>query len=138
MRKYIIDRVLFALVGLWIILHLPQAYGPIFTVISESIVIVSLGYLCRRLWVLPLDLITGKNEKIVHFCGLVNICEYEFSRKRCCCLWKFQDNNKTFKLLNPVSAEREKILAMKQPPKDRKIKITYFRYSKILCSWELA
>ena len=69
MRRYILDQLIFFIIGIWIISLLPWMCGYIisFTIISELITILSLTYLCRRILILPLDCILKK----VQMCFLV-------------------------------------------------------------------
>ena len=49
----------------------------------------------------------------------------------------FYQNNKPLPLKIPLEATREELLALPQPPRQRWIKVTYYRFSRILISWEV-
>lgn len=77
--------------------------------------------------------VSGKD---VFWGAKVGIEDFEFSKLHCC-LWKFYyDNNKTLVLLIPVAVSLEEANAVKCPNRDQKVRVTYYRFSKILCCWE--
>lgn len=104
----------------------------------EILIVCSCSYLLRRILVFPLDLLRGCIEKDVCFSQICNIDEYEFFRKKCYCEWNFYFSSKsTLTLLVPVCQIHEEILQMDSPVTNQKVRIRYYRYSKILCSWEI-
>ncbi len=132
MRKYLIDQVLFLIAGIGIMICIPFLCGPIFTFVFEIAVAISWGYLCRRVLLFPLDLLFGKVTSNVYFATQLGLVDYEFRKGRHCPEWKFTSGNKTLVLLVPMAATLEEILKLEQPKKDEKLRITYFRFSKIL------
>lgn len=139
MGKYIIDQMIFAVVGVGIIMYTPQMCSPIFTIWVEILVALSWGYLCRRLLLLPFDLIIGRKTKIVYFSRQTQtfLDYYEFFRGKYYCYWRFYYNkNSMMELLVPIAATKEEILAMKLPLVNRKVEINYYQFSKILCAWK--
>ena len=104
----------------------------------EILIAWSCFILLRRILVLPLDMLLGCVEKEVCFSQICNIDEYEFFRKKCYCEWYFYFSSKgTLTLLVPVCMTYEDILKMDSPVTNQKVRIHYYRYSKILCSWEI-
>ena len=67
MKKYIIDKLLFLLAGIGIMVAIPYFCGPVFTIIFETITVLSWTGLCWRIIVLPLDFLRGKEIKTVYF-----------------------------------------------------------------------
>ena len=49
----------------------------------------------------------------------------------------FYYSNKPLPLSIPLEASREEILALPKPPQKTWIKVTYYRFSRILISWEV-
>lgn len=136
MKKYIVDKLLFLLTGIGIMIAIPFFCGPIFTIIFETITALSWIGLCWRILVLPLDLLCGKEEKTVYFSRQQDLEEYEFF-KRNCFEWVFHyGGNQKITLLVPVSIKKENLASIKCPKKNAPIKITYYRFSKILIDWE--
>lgn len=139
MRKYIIDQALFIIIYMVIMICGSCVFwkvGQVFTVLFDSAIIFIVSVLCRRVLVLPLDLITGKTTKIVYYCYQTTVYDFEFFKNTHCCEWKFRYGNETLWLLIPVAMAKDEILTMKHPAKDQKIRITYYRRAKILDSWE--
>ena len=60
MRRYLIDQVLFLIASIGIMIGIPYVCGPVFTFVFEVMVAVSCGYLCRRVLLVPFDLLFGK------------------------------------------------------------------------------
>lgn len=137
MKKYLIDQLLFLLIGIVLIIAIPFVCGPIFAAIFEIVVIFCWGYLCRRILLIPLDCFLGKETKSAFFTTQCGIEEYEFFRGLHCAKWKFYfDKNQTLILLVPdiiITGEGGEIYS---PEKNGKVKITYYKLSKVLLSWE--
>ena len=139
-KKYIIDQmiqlVFFGVVAVGFY-HATSDIGWAMLTI-EILIVCSCSYLLRRILVFPLDLLRGCIEKDVCFSQICNIDEYEFFRKKCYCEWNFYFSSKsTLTLLVPVCQIHEEILQMDSPVTNQKVRIRYYRYSKILCSWEI-
>ena len=133
MKRYFVDQAIFLLMGIVIAICIPFICGPISSVVLEIIIALCWGCLCRRILLMPLDLICGPKTKSVCFATQVGIEDFEFFKGKHCCEWKFYySNNKILKLLVPLeNANDEK----ERPIKDEKIDIVYYRFSKILCLW---
>ena len=139
MKKYILDQigVLAIAVGLACIFPRMCRYHFWPTFVLEVMLLPSSGYLCRRILVLPLDIVIGKRMKVVYFSRVCNVENYEFFPKRYHCEWRFYSSEGTLKVLVPVALSKEEIQSMHRPKADQKVKVCYYPYSKILCSWEI-
>ena len=136
MRKYILDQILFFVIEVLCIVGVYYYCGVKFTLLLCIVFLPALFYLCRRLLVLPLDLLLGKETKVVYFSKLDSIQNYDIFSKRHNVIWTFYyGNNSKLKLLVPISATKEELLNIKQPSTDDIVEVTYYRLSKILCSW---
>ena len=136
MKKYIIDRLIFLLAGIGIMIGIPFFCGSIFTIFFETMTVLAWIGLCWRMIILPLDLLCGKEEKTVYFSRQQQIEKYEFFKKYCF-EWAFHyDGNKKITLLVPISVKKEEIASIQCPKKDVPVKITYYRFSKILIDWD--
>ena len=136
MKRFLIDRLLFLMAGIIIMVLIPYVWKHDFMWPFEILVALSWGYLCRRILLLPLDLFFGKITQSAYFsCPCGN--EYlEFISGSYCYIWKFYyGDNKTLKLLIPSIVSRNTEDKPIFPQKDRKLAITYFRFSKVLLSW---
>lgn len=139
MKKYILDQALFLAVGIAIIACIPIVCGPFFTLFFEIVVILCWGYLCRRILLLPVDLIIGKATQTAYFATQSGIEDLEFFKNMYCREWKFNlRNGQLLRLLVPIAVAKEETHKMSLPPKDLKLRITYFRLSKILLQWNLS
>ena len=139
MKKYIIDRLVLLAWGIWAMIYTPNRAGPIFTIIGEMMAIFIIVVFCHRILLLPLDLIVGKKQAVVYFslnywgAGGETITRKQFAE------WKFYyGSNQQIRLLVPYAVPEGKILDLTTPARNQKVKITYYRYSKILCHWEPA
>ena len=139
MKKYIIDQMIQLIIFIIIVVvFFYTTYEKILIMfVIEAITVCSFSYLLRRILVLPLDLFQGYVEQDVYFSKICNIDEYELFKKKCYCEWNFYFSSKgKLTLLVPVCQTHEEILQMDKPATDQKIRIRYYKYSKILCSWE--
>ena len=136
MKKYIIDKLLFLLAGIGIMVAIPYFCGPVFTIIFETITVLSWIGLCWRVIVLPLDFLRGKEIKTVYFSRQQQLEGYELF-KRYCFEWVFHyGGDQKITLFVPASAKKEELTSIECPKKDVPIRITYYRFSKILIDWE--
>lgn len=140
MTRLIIDEILLLIIGLlcgaffasqcenknviWILL------------ILEGLIVWSFGSLGKHVLLLPIDLIIGKVERVVYFSRMSNFDEYEFKKEKHYCEWKFYSEKGTLEVLVPVELSKEEIFTMDKPKVDQKVRVTYYKYSKILYSWE--
>lgn len=137
--KYIIDHVvelvICVLVGIgvgWLTFS-----KPLVMVTMEIVVIGLVWGLSKTILILPLDLLQGPVEQDVYFSKMYNISGYEFFKEKCYCEWNFYFGaTGALTLVVPVCMAYEDILQMDRPETDQKIKVRYYKYSKILCSWE--
>lgn len=136
MRKYLIDQALFLIAGIGIMICIPFLCGPIFTFVLEVVVAISWGYLCRRILLFPFDLLYGKVTDNVYFSTQLGLVGCEFHKGKYYPEWKFSGRNKTLVLLVPMATTLEENLELERPKKDEKLRITFFRFSKILLSYE--
>ena len=136
MRKFIVDQCLFLVLGIAIIVLIPIICGPIFTLIFEIAVILCWGYLCRRILLIPADLILGKVTRNAYFAAQSGVEDLEFFKNICYCEWKFNlDNGQMLRLLVPIAITKKEVYKLVPPQKDVIHKITYFSLSKILLEW---
>lgn len=140
MKKYVMDQMI------QLICYTATAVG--FYYLTSSKILITLGidiplvcsvsYLLRHILVLPLDLFQGCVEQDVYFSKMCNIDGYEFFKNKFCCDWKFYYSSKgKLTLLVPVCQTHEEILQMDKPAIDQKVRICYYKHSKILKSWEI-
>lgn len=133
MKKFILDQSLFLALGIAIIVFIPTVCGPFFTLFFEVIVILSWGYLCRRILLLPVDLIIGKVTQTAYFATQSGIEDLEFYKSMYCCEWKFiLGTGQTLRLLVPIVINKKEAYKLVPPQKDVIHRITYFSLSKIL------
>lgn len=140
MKKYIIDQMLQLIFFMVVAIFFSYATSDIIWIMlaTEILIVCSCSYLLRRILVFPLDLLNGCVENEVCFSQICNIDEYEFFRKKCFCEWHFYFGSEdTLTVLVPVCLTHEEILQMDSPVTNQKVRIRYYKRSKILCSWEI-
>lgn len=135
MKKYIIDQLTLPVFSLIVILVAVICFDSVAFVVIALIMLVLSCILCYRILLLPLDLIYGKCEADVKFSRQFVLMHYHTDPKLNVCIWRFYKSKKKLDLVNPFLKKRDEIVFSKTPPKDQTIKIYYYKYSKILCSW---
>lgn len=141
MKKYILDKVLvfICLVGNAIMLLL-LCDGASVTIILCIISVVVYSCLCWRVLALFLDVLCGSKGKVVqtvYSSGFVWAWEGDVFTKKYCYQWKFRYGSKQKIILwVPASVTKEEYELIEHPKPDARVKITYYRLSKILISWE--
>ena len=138
MKKYIVDKLLMSLFGVGIIVgaSVPGVFGPISALVIKAIAVLVFGSLSWQALVLPLDIIIGEEKKSVCFSTVNLVEQYEFFRRLYCCTWRFYEANNVIDLIVPASLPKAGVMSMECPPKDEKIEIRYYHFSKILIGWD--
>lgn len=138
MKKYILDRlVLMTLLLLgcilsWII------FSPIEATISSFILFVCIVIFCKRVLLIPIDIIVGKKTGCAYFSAIVGGERLLIYKNYHCDLWKFyHGSNTTFILLNRDANFNKDIFSCKTPKTNRKLNIAYWKYSGILLNWTI-
>lgn len=140
MKKYILDQIiLFAfLVGLIIVFYFLTSEIVSIMIVMEIIIVWSFSSFLKSFFGLLIDFLQGGIEQEVYFSSQRNIQEYEFFRENFFCKWYFYYSAKgTLTLLVPVCQTYEEILKMDRPEVDQKVRVCYYRHSKILYAWEV-
>ena len=138
MKRFIIDQLLFLAIGIIIMISIPYFCGSVFTTVTETVVVVCWSYLCRRILLLPFDLLIGKVTQLGYFSCQCGIEDLEFFKDMGCYEWKFFfENNQIFQLLVPTAIKTDNAIRISQPKKNVKLRVTYFRLSRILIDWEI-
>lgn len=136
---FLIDQILFLLIEIGAIIGIAIMAPLSFAFVFDTILIFVTCYNSYRLLLLPIDLLIGVKTHVVYFSGQSNFEKCDFFSKKYTCEWKFHwslngENHKVFlALFNTFSkAEIENII---KPEKEKRIKIEYYRFSKILVKW---
>lgn len=138
MKKYVLDKVLVPVFGLGILFA-----GYALDVWSRKTMILVLVYLsagfCILYWrvlILPLDLIFGKRRAQGFFLEMAKSERAEWNPKKSICTWRFVIDNKPCNLVVPRISSAEELEAMKTPPDNQLIWITYYRFSHLLLGFD--
>lgn len=137
MKKFIIDQLLFFFIGLAVMGYFLFVFRKRiwFGFLLDAIVLLPLLYVCRRLVLLPLDKLLGKKSGEFIFTAKTDAHYLQYHREYVCFEWEFRDEKgKTLRLLIP---EATKETSITQPKKDRRVRIAYYRLSRLLMSWEI-
>lgn len=140
MKKYLLDQLILMIVFIVLSIVFYYLTSKIIwiMILIEITIIWSFSCLLKRFLLLPIDILKGAVEKDVFFSSICNIQEYEFFRENFYCEWHFYFSAKdTLTVLVPISQTYEEILKMDIPVVNQKVRIRYYRYSKILSSWEI-
>ena len=137
MKKWMIDQCLFFFIGIGIMGYFLFVFRRRiwFAVLLDAIVLLPLLYVSRRLVLLPIDKLLGKKKEEVIFAARTGAHELQFNREYHCNEWEFRDDNgRSLRLLIP---EATKDASVTQPKKDRRVRIEYYRLSRLLTGWEI-
>ena len=140
MKKYVANQI----IGLticcapWLfLLYIYEGHKYyIVLVIFFLIFFQSCAYFCKPTLLLPLDLLTGEVERTAYFSRMSIGSGYDFSKKNFC-EWKFYSSKGTLEVIVPVALTEDEICTMERPQVDQKVKVRYYRFSKLLRSWEV-
>ena len=106
-----------------------------FGFLVDGIIFIPLLYVCHRLVLLPFDLLMKQKTITARFVSKVGTHELQYSRGTYCYEWEFKDENgHSIRLMIPEATTQTSII---QPKKDRLLRISYYRLSKLLMSWEI-
>ena len=138
MKTYILDRLIVIFIAIFIIMFVftPELFNPIFVTVIRLTVIIAFGYACKEVLLLPLDYIIGPVKRECVFSGCIWTRKLHAIASRVFCVWEFYDNNERIIVVAPVSCFEYEV-ASKLPPDNTKLIITYYRYSRLLKSWEI-
>ena len=137
MKKFVVDQCLFFIIGLIAMAYFLFLFRKRlwFGLLLDAIVLLPIIYVCRRLIVLPLDMLLGTNTREIRFSAKVGVHELQYARGYYCYEWEFKDESgRSLRLMIPEATKADSIT---QPKKDRMMRIGYYRLSKLLMSWEI-
>ena len=138
MRKFVIDKVLYLLFGIstGIGIYVFERY-MVLTVIFEAVIIWCLSDQCRQLFALMIDVCKGSVTKEVYIAGRNIYLRYDFFNSGRYTEWKFYyGSSGILRLCVPDIKNSELLEEMKNQRRDQKLKVTYYKLSKILISFE--
>lgn len=138
MRKFVIDKVLYLLYGIaiGIGIYVFERY-MVLTIIFETILITCLASQCSPLFALLIDVFKGSVTKEVYLSGKIISWGYDFFSRGSYTEWKFYyGSNNILRLRVPDIKNSELLEEMKNQRRDQKLKVTYYKLSKILISFE--
>ena len=139
MRKFLVDQTFL------LIFIIALAFGFVYLTYQIPIIMIGIEIawlgvsfnLIKHMLVFPLDLKNGHIEKDMYFKAVSNVTEYELLLKRFYCRWYFNlPSGEKLTLIIPVCIMEEEIDLLNTPLCNQKVKVCYYRYSKIVCSWK--
>lgn len=138
MRKFVIDKVLYLLYGIaiGIGIYVFERY-MVLTVIFEAVIIWCLSDQCRQLFALLIDVCKGSVTKEVYLSGRIIYRGYDFFSRGHYSEWQFYYGGSGILRLCVLDIKNSGLLEeMKNQRRDQKLKVTYYKLSKILISFE--
>ncbi|MBQ6662185.1 MAG: hypothetical protein IJM69_01445 [Firmicutes bacterium] len=135
MKIYYIEKTAFLMIAIALSFVLRHYYSQQTTIIYAIVLLLALLPLYKECLLLPMDLLLGRTVAEGYCIGSGNLNKYEFfsyytSR------WAFSVNEKTLVLTNIFSLPTEEMENDRLPSNNRRVAITYYRLSKVLCNWE--
>lgn len=138
MRKFVIDKVLYLLFGIaaGIGIYVFERY-MVLTIIIEAVLIYCLSHQCRQLFALLIDVCEGSVTKEVYLSGRIIYRGYDFFSRGHYSEWQFYyGGSGILRLCVPDTKNSGLLEEMKNQRRDQKLKVTYYKLSKILISFE--
>lgn len=138
MRKFVIDKILYLLFGIatGIGIYVFERY-MVLTIIIEAVIIWCLSHQCRQLFALLIDVCKGSVTKEVYLSGRIIYRGYDFFSRGHYSEWKFYYGSiGILRLCVPDTKSNELLEEIKNQRRDQKLKVTYYKLSKILISFE--
>ena len=138
MRKFVIDKVLYLLYGIatGIGIYVFERY-MVLTIIIEAVLIWCLADQCRQLFALLIDVCEGSVTKEVYLSGRIIYRGYDFFSRGHYSEWQFYyGGSGILRLCVPDIKNSGLLEEMKNQRRDQKLKVTYYKLSKILISFE--
>ena len=101
MKKFMIDKSIYVALGIICAILAQYYYIGFLRILWASIALVSCFYLGQEALLYPIDLVLGKNERIVYFSHPVGYRDAEFFKDTNSLEWVFyySENRKTKKLI---------------------------------------
>ncbi len=139
MKTYILDKSLYLLIGVSIMIAFPilSTKGIIVKLIVDIVVACAWIHTQKPLLLLPFDLKHGKKSEKLYFERCLYADRFDIFADKCYLVWRLYDYDKTIDLIAPEAIEVSKLSEYSLPPKDKELMITYYSKSKILISWEI-
>lgn len=139
MKKYILDKIIILLFGLFSSIFLfIYIHGPWFIMVPITAFIVYVFVKSsRNVALIPIDHILGVREGYMFFVSCVNRYDNEIFNETYYRELKFiyGGNSKLF-LIIPEALSIEESYRSELPPEKTKLKVRYYKLSKVLISWE--
>lgn len=139
MKKLLLDELLVLVICILMIVGIPLLYGPRLSTILIFAIGMSAVVICKEVILFPIDLMLGKKTVICYYSTYDSwVHEYEFFHRERCDRWKFYDNNRSFWLTVPLKTlKRYQTYEQVCPPERKKLRVTFYRLSHVLLSWEI-
>ena len=139
MKRIILDQALSLLCAGILMFGIPFACNGVILpiVIMEAIVLFNTVLLYPIALFLPLDLILGPRTEEAFFSRRALTFQCDFFRKYLYIEGKFMCNGKRLCLIFPACRKAEDLNHVPLPPKDTRLRITYYRFTIILKSYEV-
>ena len=137
MKKYVIDQILLLIIYCAIFSSLIYMEDGHIVVIAIFLIgLLPCISLCQQTLLLPLDMLCGEVERTVYFSKMIMGYGYEFSKKYYC-EWRFYSSKGMLEVIVPVALTEDEMRTMERPQVDQKVKVRYYRFSKLLRSWKV-
>ena len=136
MKQFVADQLFLLTIGIvtfWtLVFHMSGS-----TAVKTALLItlgLSIGYLCHKVLLIPFDMLIGKSVQTVYFSAITgSVWGYEFFKRGYFRDWKFYWGNH-----QPIRLLAVDMRPDMQPEHGQRVKVTYYRLSRILLSCERA
>ena len=135
-KRYVLYHIAFILLCCILLMLGFHLYDPGTAIFAAALIGFSMICFCWRVLALPLDLLAGSVTKELFFSSQSSEPGVFFPRQLGYTAWKFyRGGSETITLLVLAEWSAVKEERIQAPPKDRRLTVKYYRFSKILLCW---
>ena len=137
MKKYILDKIILLLFGLFSIVFFFWYLRECWLVLVPLTLLIIYIYTNKNLVFLPIDLIVGEKKEYMYFVSCSERIDNEIFNDTYYREFKFiyGGNNKEF-LIIPEALTIEESYKSELPPTKVKLEVCYYKLSRVLISWK--
>ena len=143
MKLYYIDKLMWIMGMIAGDIFLIHILDGLFLVFWLPVFSLPAVFLAKEIILLPIDILLGergKEEKVLYFWRDLRYINLDFFPKKMTSIWCFiySEKGKNYKveLIMPIALEEKDIERIDRPQIQDKVRVTYYKWSKIICSWE--
>ena len=141
-KMFFLERGIIIVLGVFLPLPIPFIYSDryhfIVFIVLEVVMVRAALYICKETLLLPIDLYNGAVVEEVYFDSVLHVWNHMLLGNSYYRELEFHREDKVLHLIIPEKVYSLDELSLKPvPPNNKKIRIVYYKRSRILLGWEL-